>query len=318
MAKVTYLIGAGASAGALPVVKNFTKDLIDIINKLDALNATNDRFRDPTIFLLRYTTARRILNFLLEGCENHMSIDTFCKMLYLTGRDEDYRNAKNGIILFFELYRFFYGSYDKRYDAFFATILKKEKPRLPDNINIISWNYDCEFEKAFLNYHYPAITMDEVYEELNVFHKNNQKKSGLQRKFGVLKINGTAGYYDNSGEIMLGMKMWKNYAQNDGKNHARLFLILEEFETYISDDKYTPMISFAWDDDYGERKIKEEIIDIVSTSEVLVVIGYSFPYFNREIDKYIFSHLGNRFGHIKKKIFVQDIAPQDLRRMSMR
>lgn len=42
---------------------------------------------------------------------------------------------------------------------------------------------------------------------------------------------------------------------------------------------------------------------MVSGTTILVVIGYSFPFFNREVDKQIFNELNNR---VLKKIYFQD------------
>jgi hypothetical protein len=45
---------------------------------------------------------------------------------------------------------------------------------------------------------------------------------------------------------------------------------------------------------------------IISRTDIVVVIGYSFPYFNREVDRYIFSNFTPR---TTSKIYLQVPEP---------
>lgn len=65
---------------------------------------------------------------------------------------------------------------------------------------------------------------------------------------------------------------------------------------------YTPAISFAWEDGLGLVKIKDEILSALENTERIIVIGYSFPYFNREIDSYIMQCFKK---YAKGKIYLQ-------------
>lgn len=47
-------------------------------------------------------------------------------------------------------------------------------------------------------------------------------------------------------------------------------------------------LSFAWEHNINNN-FYSNLREAVSNTEVLVVIGYSFPFFNREIDKLIFN-----------------------------
>ncbi|MCH7733369.1 MAG: hypothetical protein IIB44_12830, partial [Candidatus Marinimicrobia bacterium] len=53
-----------------------------------------------------------------------------------------------------------------------------------------------------------------------------------------------------------------------------------------------PEIKFAWEDSTNTQ-LKSVGLTQLSEVFVIVVIGYSFPYFNREIDKLIFKQLNN-------------------------
>ena len=63
-------------------------------------------------------------------------------------------------------------------------------------------------------------------------------------------------------------------------------------------------LSFAWENSVNNEKIKETLTNTTEDTEVVVVIGYSFPFFNRVTDRYIFSKMPKL-----KKVYVQDINP---------
>ncbi len=295
MGKVTYLLGAGASANALPTIANFQKELSEIINKLQ--ESAN------YLFLEQYQFVVKDLRELFNKCEEHKTVDTYAKMLFATSKDKEYRKAKCSIILFFELYRYYYNKVDKRYDAFFASIINKSEPRLPNDINIISWNYDYEFEKAFMKY---ALNSSDdihgIYQEMNVIHKNIRSVSSLSNNFGIIKVNGTIGYYNSNKELTLGLNT-QNLLYTHPNDFSSIKLILDRHLTYSNpDSEYSPAISFSWEDD-EEKRVRDNIEQALRDCVALVVIGYSFPTFNREVDSVIFQHIDE---YQQPGIYIQD------------
>ena len=82
-------------------------------------------------------------------------------------------------------------------------------------------------------------------------------------------------------------------------------MVVENFALASIFDNATPTLSFAWENEGSNYSVVQDSIEAVKDCEVLVVIGYSFPFFNREIDRQIFK------GMLKlKKIYIQDPAPQ--------
>jgi len=67
------------------------------------------------------------------------------------------------------------------------------------------------------------------------------------------------------------------------------------------------MLSFAWE------KGNFELINVacakIVNSQALVIIGYSFPFFNREVDTAIIQVLSS---NPRLKIYVQDRKPMDV------
>ena len=68
-------------------------------------------------------------------------------------------------------------------------------------------------------------------------------------------------------------------------------------------------ISFAWD----KFKIGDDPINvaknIVSNTNILIVVGYSFPFFNRVVDRDLLGNLNMKY---LKKVYFQDLMPQNL------
>lgn len=172
MANVTYLLGAGASYNALPVVDELPKAIDDVITSLEkhAFISSSGNANIMSEYSDYKRKAIENLKQLLQGCLNHLSIDTYAKMLFLTGNKE-YTQTKVTIGLFFKLHSFFLQNreviftttaqskkcrateyLDKRYDAFFASILQEKYNEFPDNIKVLSWNYDNQFESTFKEY----------------------------------------------------------------------------------------------------------------------------------------------------------------------
>ena len=298
MSKITYLLGAGASSGSLPAVENFEFAIGEVIRRLRQFisGVTDENASKDTDFVGVVFMAVEEMQMLLEGCNKHRSVDTFAKMLFLTQNDKErantYRRVKCAIILFFELYRYFFNQTDKRYDAFFATILSNVNPKFPPDINILSWNYDYEFERAYMNYLPGKKDIHDVYDDLNIIHKNHGASKSFGRNFGILKINGTAGFFSKNNEITLGLNKHSSIASGDlVKDTASLLTILDQFDIFSKRGGFEPAISFSWEEDTGNTIILNEIEKALRDTQLLIVIGYSFPYFNRLIDQKILNSM---------------------------
>ncbi len=315
MARITYLLGAGASAGSLPTVDKFDKEIEKVLTQLEICKKWYDLNVGIFDELHPLNMAISDLQMLKEGCERHRSVDTFAKMLFLTSdvkeRAEKYKKVKCAIILFFELYRFENNNTDKRYDAFLATIINNKKPRFPNDINILSWNYDYEFERAYLNYSPERDNIHELHSDLNIIHKNNRSSNPLGNCFGILKINGTAGFYDSTGKLTLGLNCHlKQKVYVADKNHQSTLEICQKYHEFVCGD-FEPAISFSWEDDNGHLKIANVIEDAMLNTQIFIIVGYSFPYFNREIDKLII----NKIKYANTKIYIQDPNPEELKEL---
>lgn len=120
-------------------------------------------------------------------------------------------------------------------------------------------------------------------------------------KFCIIKLNGTAFMYDKT-NLQIVDTFFDPY--------STMGIIPSIYKFYL--DKYKNIdtgLSFAWEKD---SKIKQSIEKTVYNADVLVIIGYSFPDYNRDIDKEIFDKMPNL-----KKIYIQDKDPNIIKQRIM-
>ena len=191
---------------------------------------------------------------------------------------------------------------DNRYDTFFANVLQKEVEcyddlTLPDDIRILSWNYDNQLElvyKTYVDTSYSRIRDILGIYDVKCLDNEKQKKQNCS----IIKLNGTANF--------LAEEDWLQYS-NTGKMEEKLLkMVLDKFTDNISGSPCDGRLrlNFAWEDRYQEDMLNNMIPKLVQEVTALVVIGYSFPYFNRKIDRLIFENM-----HHLKKIYIQDKDP---------
>ena len=314
---VTYVFGAGASANALPVVKLFNSRLNHFLQNLKFFKSTTNIIADfiPSV------------QKILKESSQHSTIDTVAKKYFHQNNIDSLKELKKVLTVFFvyeqsikELYSNFTKNLkdlyldekdaelfektkkekiDHRYDSFIASLLKSEQGKFtfPNEVSVITWNYDCQFELAYQKFH--DIDFHEAQHLLNVFPKNTgrlapddiQKLNG--RCFKILHLNGQAHtFYKKDGQI---------FSLFD-KNRR----IESNLETAIK-YSHSSSITFTWEkhstsaiQDKEMEEIIKSVRNVLNETEILVIIGYSFPFFNREVDRELF--LNNDF----EKIYIQD------------
>jgi len=316
MSKIVYLLGAGASYGerekddkgqeifgvikrGVPIVSEFSKAIDQVI--IDIRNGNYNNILPNSNELTDKDRVIKELDWLKECCENYPTIDTYAKMLYVKGEIGIYNRLKKALSVFLLLGQNV-NKRDLRYDGFIASLIT-ENGTLPD-INILSWNYDAQFEFAYSGYENQSNRdMLQIWGKLEILHKNIPLKTRQLNKFSITKLNGTAfNFYDDNHKIV---DMFFNH---QGESLVRLSSIL------LSNSQNVQVgLSFAWEKEEKDTSSnKETFIEQVQKktfdTEVLVVIGYSFPYVNREIDRAL---LGNMFG--LKKIYIQDPNPEEIK-----
>lgn len=317
MANITYLLGAGASFGierkidldsftfdktnyltkfgGLPIVKEVGKKLERLqffLHHPPQFNnyQTTIKSIDPSIEPIKVREypilIEELTNEIDEFCNTvnlHASFDTLARKYYLLD-DSKLDNLKFIIDLLFCVEQLIEVN-DRRYDLFFSTIFNKAgkgKINRPSNIHIINWNYDIQIEYS-LSYFYPEYEdLEQLRKKLNIFGPQEVNNANLEGDFSIIKLNGSAG-----NKMAL-----KDFIKKDQKSYLFIFDFILKYYKSFKSKGYVNDICFAW-----ESNSKKKIIacEILKNSDILVIIGYSFPTFNRETDRELIqSFLENR------------------------
>jgi argonaute-like protein implicated in RNA metabolism and viral defense len=248
MSKITYLLGAGASCNALPLVNNF-KDRLDSFH-----TRLVDNLR-PHIQPSSEKEARELFPFggkkgkdlqesilwLKDIADKHASIDTYAKKLFIRNDNEaliELKKLKATLSCYFLLEQSLEMT-DKRYDNFLASILTRKElgiPKLPKDVNIITWNYDTQLEKSYQGF----CTIPETVYENFTLSKN------------IIRLNGTCA---------LPHKLETRFLGHCDFNIPFLEEVIKLFKNYTTIERevvgYQPDISFAWEQDDIPDKVKK-------------------------------------------------------------
>lgn len=339
MAKnIVYILGAGASAHAIPVMKRLPKSMKYFLERLIF------SLRDNPELTELITQRRQEFNDLLAEIQQFGTPDIVAKIALHKGEDRKVRDLKNLLTcyilaeqlesdifeaideitdsesqlrqvrddIFGEVNTEGYlipNELDNRYVEFLSAILSGEGEILsmPENLSIVSWNYDHQIEKAlgvFRN-----ASLKEIQEQFKVFPITDVKDVKLDfdsqresvHKKSIIKLNGTAGFGISDSSTSL-------FDVNKHKLDSESIEIMGKriFERRSSRDVENKL-AFAWEREITTvRLATEAALRKIQQAEAVVVIGYSFPNFNRLVDRQIFERFEG------SKIYVQDPYPDEI------
>jgi hypothetical protein len=310
MSKVVYLLGAGASRGkrdgdndphyssidlgeshileGLPLVSEIPDRLEYIIeeikkitynnslNEFSFMTTNNDKYDNIENTKSSFITD---LQWLKEESSRHATIDTFAKKLFLKHKDKDFKKLKALLALFFMIEQFI-NKPDNRYDTFFANILDSSL-KIPNDISILTWNYDSQFEIAYKEY---AEHISDIRGDLGVLDLKGKEDYAPIDNPRIFKINGTANFLEESSLA--------NRWDGKGLTPQSLFFILNSYHECLIKDFMGDFtrLAFAWSHEQNNQ-FMDKIKSSVNVASSVVIIGYTFPFFNREIDREIFSSM---------------------------
>ena len=326
MANVTYYIGAGASAGkrsedgliteGLPCVNEITNrigTLLSCIQRAKFHQGDRD-WRTPYSGLnglADWENAKKrllaSLQVLHEACLRNATIDTYAKKLVLQDRIAELEQMERLLTLYFILEQVLHKP-DSRYDTFLANVLQ-DRRKFPDEIKVLSWNYDSQFELAYDEY--------EQENRLNI----GSKLSAIYKPFDILKLNGSATfkraeyipeYVRKLRHIMSEAKKINKFGNPYDSLESILPDIVYLYHLFVGEVNPTrennTNLSFAFDYTQPSEIMFRRAREIVESTDVLVIIGYTFPFFNRKIDRQILDPLPPN-----ATIYIQDLHPERIR-----
>lgn len=322
MAKVTYLLGAGASYGERDKENNILRGMPIVSELGNALSSFQRIFTEVIKFgdLSKFGITRKeltnlkdVLIKLINICKSYPTIDTYAKQLYVTKRNEENMLCLNGEDSYNTLKRLLSAAFlllqeenkrDLRYDGFIASLINEKREFPP--ITILSWNYDVQFEMAYSGYYTVERYIPSLWNELNVLNKTYYTEYDETKPFAIVKINGTALFTDSERDN-LNMGKFKEERLSDvfyGGGEESKYKRLWDFINYSN---YHNTLSYSWEKS-DKVDIELAIKNRVHDTEDLIIIGYSFPYVNDKIDRNTISNMPSL-----KRVYIQDPNFEDIK-----
>jgi hypothetical protein len=300
--KITYLFGAGASAQVLPMIKGlperikFVKDFIEknyvfSDDEIYEINAVKFKKNDAKDYLLQG------LSKLYTYSHNHSTLDTYAKKLHITRYSSELNELCFFLAVYFNIEQKVVGI-DPRYDTFLVSLFNSNSYQFPSNLKFLSWNYDLQMELA----HEKINNRGSFDVSFDLF--NNQTSDFEKGKFISVKINGSCNFRDSHRLYPIISNILNPECKPDDLDFALKFgysQIKLRNRFYSGNTN----INFAW---YANNSMLDKVSECYSDTNILIVIGYSFPFFNRVVDRRIIRAMSNL-----KKIYVQDCNPENIR-----
>lgn len=302
MSKVVYLLGAGASFGTrengigspivtgLPIVSEIEGELESMANLLVSL-PLNDKD-------LEECKQRLVKDFKdLKGQCAGITIDSYARELWLQRDMRGFSRVELLLTMFF-IFEQIVHKPDSRYKSFLLKVAHRDKVydalELPPEISILSWNYDNQIELAYRQFF--GDNYSDIRERLGIYDVKDYEQKHLSQKYcKIIKLNGTANFTQEED--------WLNSSDNNTIDEMLLKKVLKRYDECIQRGTCYGMLrlNFAWEKQWSEDMLANKIPQLVHDAQTLIVIGYTFPDYNREIDRTIFENMPNL-----RNIYIQD------------
>ena len=328
MSRVTYILGAGASYGerkkddggeivefsrGLPVVNEFSRAL-QLLKQGDNTSGvvfSTEEAKRRGVTIEQYNKVQTCLSLLEEACSSYPTIDTLAKQIYVTNLP--FIIQGKGLIRYDDLKRLIAVALlmmqdekkrDLRYDGFIASLIDRQRKFPP--MSILSWNYDVQFEMAYSGYFTTERYIPTLWKELNVFNKMYPTDFDIAQPFAMVKLNGTALFTDST------LDTWNA----DGRQVCRIAdcfygskkeTPFQYGHNYLNHGNYETLLSYAWEE-RNRTKLESIIEQRTYDTRELIVIGYSFPYVNNELDSFIIQNMSKL-----DRVVVQDRNFDDIK-----
>jgi hypothetical protein len=298
--KILYYLGAGASANALPVASDVVNagkvDIKGLPRGLEELHQTLRKpgMAEPGWLVTRSNLFDECRSLAYSGRE-FGNVDTYAKFLYLQGEKDALRNLKRTLAFYFGMEQLVNKARDNRYLPWLISIL--DEKLFPENVKILSWNYDFQIQLAAMNF-----KVEEIGESsggalmksipLVAYYPGIDLAERKPHEVNLVHLNGIAGFFQDPA----GLRKHIYLPEYVGD--------IEKFFDAVKEQDLSEGIHFAWEKNGYHQSLLNEIHKLIKDTTILVVIGYSFPFFNREVDKAVFDQLKRSSSF--KKVYFQD------------
>jgi hypothetical protein len=299
--KITYLFGAGASAMGVPTSDKFN---VQLRLFLDAIASSTGKLTSPTQATPQ-TEFVEITGKMLQEAEllyaeltTYTSLDVYARQLYLTSQSLKSRQFK-ALVSAFLIFHQLENRLDKRYDHFIANILDrndKGEINLPMELLMLSWNYDFQLESAAANY-FREQKVARMQEILNFYPRVQLQdlEREMLNKFSVIKLNGTAAgtMPDDSSYVPLQFSLKAEEGTDVASlRNTRLGEAILHYHSFSnSSTSIVSDIMNSWEISPIQKRMRSYLKYKSYNTDVLVIIGYSYPTFNRRFDRELLANM---------------------------
>lgn len=298
-AKVRYILGAGASYGAIPMVKEMPKRVLEyhytfkFLSEFLIANSTHgSKKMDRALSMRKWAGVFAELQGKLNTA---FSFDTLAKFYWAQGHNGEKKyNELKGAISLLIASEHLINPHNPRYDAFIAAVaIQNQSLEKVGNIEVLNWNYDFQFLQSMR-----SIKQNITLQEVN---------KTIQQKY----LNGNTLISDMNlvpPETNV-LEHFDNYVESK-KLSAKLKGIIKrsalDFSLFWNNDLFEQIIhnagaelNFSWEIESKELKRTLSAFN----PDCAVIIGYSLPTYNRSIDMLILEpFIGVESG---RRVYVQ-------------
>ncbi len=300
-----YIFGAGASALSLPIVAQIadSTEAISLDHKVDVLRSA---FQLRTVWVDYFQTERvtksetfidigvykKVLNNLNLLCETleenpDNSVDVIYKILITTGKKSKAEAFLNSFNLYFNILEYI-KPLDPRYKTFLAH-LAEQNGDLPNNMAVVSWNYDRQLYNAYV------LVFGSSQDRYRLSVIDDYCIDETKTHFPIFTINGT-----------FAPKNLRPLINKKDSIRSALSILHKELMANTQLLDVSSDIKFYWNSD-KKLTTSDNLIDIIKNANNIVFIGYSFPQYNKDFDNLIFDSI-----HPKTQVYIQSPNAENL------
>lgn len=287
--KVTYLLGAGASYEAVPVAKAMAKSMQQWVAGPATSMPLHVR-QHP-----QFEPFVRHIQELAVAAEREGGIDAYARVLSLSQHSESIEKlrALKATLSCWLLARQRGGKIDKRYVHFLGALARGgsgEPVTFDHRSNVVTWNYDLQIELVCsLRLGVPA---DQVVTVLKAPPPEFGQEIRIDsNNFFLARLNGYAGAHrlgashPQAGQFQRVLELVLNE-----DSFGSMLEILDLYGKYLDENDLLPAIDFAWEpQSMWSHYLEHDVVEALKKTTHLVIIGYSFPAFNAEVDRRLLS-----------------------------
>ncbi len=278
MNTMAYLLGAGASRAALPITGEMELAFRSFQGQYEG---AGDSFVDgslPERDKAEYPPNKKeffaALSWAGDIARDYQSVDAYARERFLAGDTAALKRIKAVISACFIALQA-QRPIDPRYRMFLAELLERPDsgfPQVPQAVKIITWNYDTQLEAAYFGF---CGDNDQVLNHITGNHDQ------------IIRLNGYCGSAVNRGH---GTDFSAPWLLRGPAALPHAYKLYHE----LMDPKVTQIIDlwFAFEHD-SEAAFIQQLTKKLSDVSTLVMIGYSMPRLNREIDAKLFKAMPN-------------------------